>query len=349
MQQGRGGAGRGGAGRGGAVGNAARAGAPSTAARKPVSKPPWKGPLDVPGSGGGGIAQQENKPPSYVQESLATTLPNFSRPVHVGDRVIDKHSKREGICLYIGPADFAKGKSVCGLRLDRKRTTTDCDGKYRGERYFRCTPGHGLYIPVEDAEFAGVAGDDDMSHLRDAGPGRGSAAGPPQGRQLARGPSGSAEEAAAGPSEDFDLEKELEPIVGLTEVKEMLRQELARVEVRKKRAGMGVNDDRTMHMLFLGNPGTGKTTIARLVARMFYSIGMLKKGQLIEVSRKVRGSDRAARAHPPGLASARSPLACTPRAAFFPRTQHVVAMRRALWTTQTPDQNAFTHDGAMNI
>ena len=42
---------------------------------------------------------------------------------------------------------------VCGVRLDVKRSTTDCDGKYRGERYFRCTPGHGLYIPLDDAEF----------------------------------------------------------------------------------------------------------------------------------------------------------------------------------------------------
>ena len=40
---------------------------------------------------------------------------------------------------------------------DKARTTTDCDGKYRGERHFRCTPGHGLYIPLEDAEFVGVA------------------------------------------------------------------------------------------------------------------------------------------------------------------------------------------------
>lgn len=42
-----------------------------------------------------------------------------------------------------------------------------------------------------------------------------------------------------------------------------------------------------MHMLFLGNPGTGKTTVARLVARMLKSLGVLKTGQLIEVTRKV--------------------------------------------------------------
>ena len=278
---GRGGAGAAAAGGRGAAGRGAAAGAP--AVRRPAAKTPWQGPMDVPG-GGRVVAAQENKPPSagYVQESLAATLPRFQKLVHVGDRVVDKHSKRMGVCLYVGPAEFAKGKEVCGLRLDKKRTTTDCDGKYRGERYFRCTPGHGLYIPLEDAEYLGEGGDDDFQHVQNA-------ASPPsqipQGRQLARGPSGAEGGMAMDP--DFDLEKELEPIVGLHEVKEMLRGMRNAVEVRKKRAGMGVNDERTMHMLFLGNPGTGKTTIARLVAKMLASIGVLKKGQLIEVARKV--------------------------------------------------------------
>merc|ERR1719359_2542109 len=66
----------------------------------------------------------------------------------------------------------------------------------------------------------------------------------------------------------------------------MLRGMSNMIAVRKKRANMGVNDERTMHMLFLGNPGTGKTTVARLVARMLHALGLLKKGQLIEVTRK---------------------------------------------------------------
>ena len=92
----------------------------------------------------------------YVKESLSSTLPKFQRSVHVGDRIKDRHSGRTGTCMYVGVADFSRGKEVCGVRLDVKRTTTDCDGKYRGERYFRCTPGHGLYIPLEDAQFVAV-------------------------------------------------------------------------------------------------------------------------------------------------------------------------------------------------
>ena len=87
-----------------------------------------------------------------------------------------------------------------------------------------------------------------------------------------------------GLSADFDLEKELESVVGLHEVKEMLRG-IRNGGRRKKRAGMGVNDDRTMHMLFLGNPGTGKTTAAS--SRACSALGLLKKGQPSR-SRKVR-------------------------------------------------------------
>ena len=72
----------------------------------------------------------------------------------------------------------------------------------------------------------------------------------------------------------------------MRDVKEMLRGMRNAVEVRKRRSGMGVNDERTMHMLFLGNPGTGKTKVARLVAAMLSSLGVLKKGQLVEVSRQ---------------------------------------------------------------
>jgi SpoVK/Ycf46/Vps4 family AAA+-type ATPase len=264
------------AGRGAGRG-AAPAPAPSAAApRKPAAaKPPWQGPLDVKQERGA-----ENKPPGYVQESLSATLPSFKRPVHVGDRVRDRHSKREGICMYVGVAEFARGKEVCGLRLDVKRTTTDCDGKYRGERHFRCTPGHGLYIPLEDAEFIALASDDDFQRAHTPAP----AAAP--GTAPAAAKRGTSDDTPLPAPSNFDLDKELDGIAGLEEVKEMLRGLRNAVEVRRRRSSFGVNDERTMHMLFLGNPGTGKTKVARLVARMLHSLGILKKGQLIEVTRK---------------------------------------------------------------
>ena len=67
------------------------------------------------------------KPPAAdggerVLESLNATLHKFRAAIHVGDRVKDRHSGRLGTCLFVGPADFAKGKEVCGLRLDKART-----------------------------------------------------------------------------------------------------------------------------------------------------------------------------------------------------------------------------------
>ena len=66
----------------------------------------------------------------------------------------------------------------------------------------------------------------------------------------------------------------------------MLRSIRNSVQVAKRRQSFGVDDQRTMHMLFLGNAGTGKTTVARVVAQMLQALGVLKKGQLVEVSRK---------------------------------------------------------------
>ena len=131
----------------------------------PGAKPPWVGVGDK------AKANNPSAGNEQVLESLSATLHKFRAAIHVGDRVKDRHSGRLGTCLYVGPADFAKGKEVCGVRLDKARTTTDCDGKYRGERHFRCTPGHGLYIPLEDAEFVGIADGDDLAPPRGGGGG----------------------------------------------------------------------------------------------------------------------------------------------------------------------------------
>ena len=83
-----------------------------------------------------------------------------------------------------------------------------------------------------------------------------------------------------------DIRKELNELVGLDPVKEYVFGLADNIQVQQRRAAAGFRTaSLSMHMIFTGNPGTGKTTIARLVAKYLKAIGALKGGQLIEVSR----------------------------------------------------------------
>ncbi len=82
------------------------------------------------------------------------------------------------------------------------------------------------------------------------------------------------------------IKRELDELVGLAPVKEYVFGLADNIQVQQRRAAAGFKTaSLSMHMIFTGNPGTGKTTIARLVARYLKAIGALKGGQLIEVSR----------------------------------------------------------------
>ena len=83
-----------------------------------------------------------------------------------------------------------------------------------------------------------------------------------------------------------EIKQELDELVGLAPVKEYVFGLADNIQVQQRRAAAGFKTaSLSMHMIFTGNPGTGKTTIARLVARYLKAIGALKGGQLVEVGR----------------------------------------------------------------
>ncbi len=79
---------------------------------------------------------------------------------------------------------------------------------------------------------------------------------------------------------------ELDELIGLARVKTEIRRQTAilRVDALRTKAGLK-SPTITRHLIFTGNPGTGKTTVARLVAGIYKAIGLLSKGQLVEVDR----------------------------------------------------------------
>ncbi|CAM5421140.1 stage V sporulation protein K [Bacillus safensis FO-36b] [Bacillus safensis subsp. safensis] len=83
-----------------------------------------------------------------------------------------------------------------------------------------------------------------------------------------------------------EIEREMNSLVGMDEMKRNIKEIYAWIFVNQKRQEQGLKvGKQALHMMFKGNPGTGKTTVARLVGKLFFEMNVLSKGHLIEAER----------------------------------------------------------------
>lgn len=82
------------------------------------------------------------------------------------------------------------------------------------------------------------------------------------------------------------IEQELSNFVGMDNLKQKIKEIYASIVINEKRTQMGLtNTKQVLHMLFKGNPGTGKTTVARKLAKIYFDMNLLSKGHFIEAER----------------------------------------------------------------
>ncbi len=209
-----------------------------------------------------------------------------AQKLYVGDRAKIRDSGRLGDVMFVGRIATIGQGMIVGMRLDEKRRTADCDGRVGQERYFRCPPGFGVFLPIDDCEVVQ----------------KGTESGPEGGLEHCRMVyEHDADEytkamRAAGSVVTPEMvkrkvDKDLAGLYKMDGVKAEVRKVNNWVEIQKKRLeqqGMGGNADNNKPLVFIfrGNTGSGKTAVCKILTYMLKELGCIGRGQLIETSKK---------------------------------------------------------------
>ena len=201
-------------------------------------------------------------------ELMATLKPNANK-VYIGDRA--EVGGRKGTVMFVGPAEFAGGGTVVGLRLDEKRATSECDGKYDGERLFRCKPGFGIFVPVEDVKKVEDEKDEDDWEMH--------VGKRPNDVVGANGLESEMED------EKYDPTRALERVVGQEAAKAKIQNLVNALQVNRRRVAAGGRAEPAPHVVLAGAPGVGKSMLARMVAHIVSECDVSRHGPLVRPSR----------------------------------------------------------------
>ncbi|KAK3251874.1 hypothetical protein CYMTET_38796 [Cymbomonas tetramitiformis] len=179
---------------------------------------------------------------------------------YVGDRVLA--GGKPGEAMFVGKVEGIPGNAV-GVRLDSPSAGSGiCDGKVNGCRYFRCKDGYGIFLP--QGQVRPLLSTPPHPNGGSGTDGDGLGGGPAS----HFGPRAAAPRKSPSQQRNEKWETELVRLVGVPSVKERIYNMRNSLEVNEKRVNAGGRGEKHAHICISGNPGSGRSTVAKLIGQM---------------------------------------------------------------------------------